>query len=133
MAIQVSCPHCKREFDVPAELAGQRIRCEACSGMVGVPMNAEIVDEPAPATASDDEPLVAEVVRPGPPRERGRRKKRSIVKVLLVLSLVAVSLACLVGAGGTGVWYFVLRDRGLAGDLKYMPDGSSHLHVVNYD
>jgi hypothetical protein len=134
MAIHVSCPQCQKDIEVPDDLAGKRIRCKACSATMAVPMTAEVVDdEPSPPAADDDAPLEAEIVQPGPERPRGRRKKRSALKVVLILGLVGGLLACLAGAGGTAVWYFALRDTGLAGDMKYLPDNFSRLHVVHYD
>src|SRR5262245_46048645 len=140
MPIQFTCPGCAKKFQVPDELVGKRLRCKGCSAVTTVPMEAEIVDD-APAVASvpraepsaDDGVIVAEVVEPRRGRERGPRRKRSALKVILIVGLIGGLLACLVGAGGTAVWYFGIRDRGLAGDMKYMPDYFSHLQVVNYD
>src|SRR5262249_29960881 len=123
MTIPIACPQCKKEFEAPDELAGKSIRCTACWATVDGPRNAEVVDdEPAQPKSDDDAPLVAEVVRPGPEPGRGKRRKRSVFKVILFFGLVGGFLTCLAGAGGTAVWYFVIRDPGLPGDVKYLPD-----------
>src|SRR5262245_42111280 len=57
MPIQFACPGCGKEFHVPEELAGTRLRCKGCSAVTTVPMEAEIVDDaPAADSAPKAEP-----------------------------------------------------------------------------
>src|SRR5688572_15094200 len=36
MALATDCPHCKKEFKLPDELFGKRIKCKSCGGVFRV-------------------------------------------------------------------------------------------------
>jgi DNA-directed RNA polymerase subunit RPC12/RpoP len=38
--IEIACPHCNRQLEVPAELAGQVAECPACQGRIQLPARA---------------------------------------------------------------------------------------------
>jgi hypothetical protein len=65
MPIEVACPHCQKNLRVGDHVAGKKIRCPACQGVVSVPAEeivevAEVYEEPEP------------VRRPEPRKERPR-------------------------------------------------------------
>jgi hypothetical protein len=159
MSIRFSCPECKKEFEVGDDLAGKRIRCKGCSTLMVVPgepevIAAEVVDDPGSPergrVRDDDErsarPRRRERVDDSPSdddrprrrdqdrdRDRPRRKKSSALKIFLVLGVLGGLFAVMLCGGGFAAWYFAIRDRGLADDLKYMPDTFTSLHVINFD
>lgn len=54
MPIEVACPHCQKNLRVGDHVAGKKIRCPACQGVVAVPAEeivevAEVYEEPKPA------------------------------------------------------------------------------------
>jgi predicted Zn finger-like uncharacterized protein len=53
MAIKISCPTCGAEFQAKDELAGKRVRCRACQGVINVPA----AGRPAPAPKSAEPEL----------------------------------------------------------------------------
>jgi hypothetical protein len=62
MPIEVVCPQCRKTLRVGDHVAGKKIRCPACQGIVSVPAEeivevAKVYEEPEPAP-----------VRPAPPR-----------------------------------------------------------------
>jgi predicted Zn finger-like uncharacterized protein len=144
MSIRFSCPECQKEFTVPDDLAGKKIRCKACNTMMLVPGGEEVVaEEPRPARHRrdeevDDRPRRRDRDEPprddDRPRRRERKKKGSALKVVLVVGLLGVFLVCpMCGGGGWAIWHFGIRDRGAADDMKYVPDNFTELHAVNYD
>ena len=80
MPIEVVCSGCRKTLRVGDHVAGKKIRCPACQGIVAVPAEeilevAEIYEEPEPvpvrpSTPRTQRPDSRSSSRPGPPRDR---------------------------------------------------------------
>src|SRR5437870_1567813 len=144
MSIRFSCPECGKEFTVPDDLGGKKIRCKACDTMMLVPGGDEVIAE-EPRRRRDEEPEEPPTrarrrdrdespveVDDRRPRRGDRKKKGSALKVVLLVGVLGAFLVCpICGGGGWAIWHFAIRDRGAADDMKYVPDNFSELHAVN--
>jgi len=78
MPIEVVCPQCRKTLRVGDHVAGKKIRCPACQGVVAVPAEeivevAEIYEEPGPEPKRSPEPRRQQTAsRPEPRRMQTR-------------------------------------------------------------
>lgn len=111
MPIAVKCPGCQAALKAPDTLAGKRVKCPKCQGVIPVPAPAPVAEEaPAPAPAPVVKPRTRRSVVPV------RRKSKSGLVVGIVVGLLVL------GGGAFAAWWFLLSDP-TPSLLKEAPDG----------
>ncbi|OWK37658.1 hypothetical protein [Fimbriiglobus ruber] len=93
----VTCPNCREELDIPAELRGQDVRCAACA-VVFVPPTTDVVPTARRQPASTGPDYDDRGRWDDAPRRRRPRPRGSMLWVWLLLFGVVGS--CVFGCGG---------------------------------
>jgi hypothetical protein len=78
MVLLVSCPSCRRDLKLKEEMAGKRVKCPGCGGVVAVPLREEQLPQARP-DGEEDLPQAQpepEDEHPEAPVEEERRRKR---------------------------------------------------------
>src|SRR5262245_17759308 len=115
MAIRVRCPHCQTSYNCADTLAGKKVRCKRCQGIMAVPQ-AEVEgateavaappakkaespkSKPRPAAARDEEDELRQERPPRPAKAKSSTPPRSgVVSTILALTIAAVVLGPLGG------------------------------------
>ena len=123
MSNVISCPSCRRQLRVPAELLGQLVKCPSCNHTFAGALDELAPEEPPPLPAAAEEPNQAafqlEDEEPPPKRKKPRREIVDVVEeeyedeesprrrreppgqvqAIAVMTLVGGILALIIGAG----------------------------------
>ncbi len=134
--IDVTCPNCEAELEVPDSKAGTWINCPECETRVAVPAPAEkqtprpaakkpdarIASKPTPKTSPGRPAPAAKGKRPGRRRDDKQEASGSKGKLILGIAGGVLLLGLVVG----GVLFFVLRGRdNKTGDYAQAPSAPS--------
>ena len=112
MSIETTCPGCKSLFQLPDDLAGETVRCEACGGTFEVPAS-----EPIPTVEPIDDEAKADVVlatlvdplpeATPPPPLLARAAPDRPPSVLVTLVLMVLFVLGMAGVGAFATFWIV--------------------------
>ncbi len=105
MPIPIACPHCRKEYNLPPDLAGRQVRCQACRTTFPVPTALAVSGGGAEAPAKAPPPKAAKGAAAAPVEEE-----------ILEVELAEAEEAAAPPAKGR-TWLFVLLGCGLAAFL----------------
>jgi hypothetical protein len=79
MSIPITCPGCQARMKAPDTVAGRKIKCPKCGGVVGVPGSAQVRDAAPQAAPKVEKGAVSRSTKPAPPgrAEQPRTKPAS--------------------------------------------------------
>ncbi len=137
MPISVTCPNCQAAYRVADEMAGKKLKCQKCAGVIAVPAN----ETPVPPTVETEKPAkltqiqnakagsASSLKKPTPAKKNTAARKaadpdemppkkakaggRSGLMTALIFFLGVGLLGCLGCAGAVGWWFYET-----ANDLK---------------
>ncbi len=146
MSIRVRCPSCNTEYALADQLAGKKVRCKKCQGVIAVKETPEADAPPTnrPAASFRADPPRREVERPLPARQSDRLqrrrdeydappvKKSGGVALWVILGGVGVVLLLVLACGGIGFLFVLGRSSAgpsqvavvsttAAGDEQHVP------------
>lgn len=121
MAIEVSCPGCRKSYRVKDELAGKAIRCRECQQTIRIPASApeeqaeESLIDPDPASASGGSgSLPRSRKKPARGKSKSRRKSGTNASPYRLLLLLLI--------GGAGIGLAVAASRMASKVLEPKPE-----------
>jgi hypothetical protein len=103
MPIAVTCTACGKVKNVPDEIAGRRIKCTGCGGIVSLPAPSSTTPESAPLEAAITEPpadLDFSTPKDKKPSKKKSKKKPASTSSARLLLLVGLPALCLLVLGG---------------------------------
>ncbi len=107
MPIATRCPACGKDYQLADELAGLRVRCQACQGDFDVPRRPELLEavapQPAPRPAAPTLPVESQPLAPALTQRGPSNRTLLYVAIGLTGCLVLVGLVC-AGALWTLTW-----------------------------
>jgi tetratricopeptide (TPR) repeat protein len=123
MSIPFTC-ECGKQFIVPDEAAGHRVKCAFCGAKVRIaapdaPESAALVAGPEESPSAPEEESAADPAPRTPVPMRSMEQDSSKIRRIAILAVVGVAITLSAGAG-----YFALRSRQQASPGPAEPGGS---------